>query len=231
MHAILQDKKVIFFDVGYTLDYPASGDWMFINRFYAVAGEKLKACRQEDIDRARAVGMTYLAEHHLIPDLAGEIANMVQYYSIISRELGLHLTEQEILDVARDRSTNMDNYLLYPDAVRVLQALRKTHKLGIISDTWPSIEMQLATFGIRDYFACVTYSYDLGVFKPDPKMYLDALSKAGCHPEEAVFIDDGPHNLAGAAKLGITPILIAANPASDVEVPYLKIHGLTELLG
>ena len=26
---LLKDKKVIFFDVGYTLDAPASGDWKF----------------------------------------------------------------------------------------------------------------------------------------------------------------------------------------------------------
>ena len=30
---LLNDKKVIFFDVGYTLDKPASGDWMFTNQF------------------------------------------------------------------------------------------------------------------------------------------------------------------------------------------------------
>ena len=39
---ILRDKKVIFFDVGYTLDAPASGDWMFTNRFLELAGDKLK---------------------------------------------------------------------------------------------------------------------------------------------------------------------------------------------
>lgn len=27
MLEVLRDKKVIFFDIGYTLDYPASGDW------------------------------------------------------------------------------------------------------------------------------------------------------------------------------------------------------------
>ena len=33
MIQLLRDKKVIFFDVGYTLDRPASGDWMLTNRF------------------------------------------------------------------------------------------------------------------------------------------------------------------------------------------------------
>lgn len=61
-------------------------------------------------------------------------------------------------------------------------------------------------------------------------MYRDALDKCGFPAKDTVFIDDSPKNLEGASKLGITPILIAANPASDVDSPYLKIHSLSELL-
>ena len=48
MLQLLKDKKVIFFDVGYTLDRPASGDWLLTNRFYEEAGDKLKACGKEE---------------------------------------------------------------------------------------------------------------------------------------------------------------------------------------
>ena len=123
----------------------------------------------------------------------------------------------------------MDNYVLYPGAKEAIEALSKTYRLGIISDTWPSIENQLRTLGVRQYFSFATYSFALGVFKPDPRMYLDALRKCGVDARETVFVDDSPENLEGAAKLGITPILIAANPASDVEMPYCKIHALSEL--
>ena len=61
-------------------------------------------------------------------------------------------------------------------------------------------------------------------------MYLDALEKCGHNAKETVFIDDCPQNLDGAAELGITPILITANPASDVETPYRKIRSLSELI-
>ena len=47
--------------------------------------------------------------------------------------------------------------------------------------------------------------------------------------EETVFIDDSARNLEGAAALGITPVLIAANPAADVETPFVKIRDLREL--
>ena len=58
----------------------------------------------------------------------------------------------------------------------------------------------------------------------------DALGKSGVSAEETVFIDDSVRNLQGAAELGITPILIAANPDADVETDYLKIHDLRELI-
>ncbi len=59
---------------------------------------------------------------------------------------------------------------------------------------------------------------------------LDAPEKSGVPAEKTVFIDDSVRNLQGAAELGITPILIAANPEADVETDFLKIHDLRELI-
>ena len=159
-----------------------------------------------------------------------EVDRFYHYYSIVSETLQLNLKEDEILAIARDRTYNMDNYVIYPDARKVIQTLSKTHRLGIISDTWPSIENQLRTLDVLQFFSFATYSFSLGVFKPDRRMYLDALEKCGHDAKETVFIDDNPQNLEEAAGLGITPILIAANPASDIETPYRKIRSLSELI-
>ena len=226
----LRDKKVIFFDVGYTLDMPASGDWMFTNRFLQEAGNKLKACSDHKINRARDVGLHFLANNHLIKSVDAEIEQFYQYYSIISDELNLGLSETQRQEIARDRACNMKNYIPYPGINEVLETLSTTHRLGVISDTWPSIEQQLEYLGIARYFSFRTFSCYVGVFKPDRRMYLDALDKGGVSPDEAVFIDDSVHNLEGAAALGILPILIAANPDADVETSFLKIKDLRELI-
>ena len=63
---LLKDKKVIFFDVGYTLDMPASGDWMFTKKFLELAGEKLKQKTEAEIQRARDAGLRFLVQDHLI---------------------------------------------------------------------------------------------------------------------------------------------------------------------
>lgn len=196
MIEILKDKKVIFFDVGYTLDYPLSGDWMFTDKFYKLAGDKLNQYSSDEIQGARNKSLEYLERNHLVRTVEEEYDQFIHFYSEISESL----------------------------------AFGKSYKLGIISDTWPSIEQQLCSFGVAEFFSTYTYSCFLGTFKPDERMYRDALNQCGVPASDTVFIDDSLQNLEGAAKLGITPILIAANPASDVESPYLKIHALSELL-
>lgn len=230
MIELLKDKKVIFFDVGYTLDYPLSGDWMFTKKFYELVDDKLNKYSSDEIQRAKDKSLEYLEKNHLIRTVEEEYCQFIHYYSEISKNLALGLTEDEIKEIAFDRTYNMNNYIAYPDVEKVLKVLSKSHKLGIISDTWPSIEQQLCSLGVADYFSTYTYSCFVGTFKPDEKMYRDALDKCGFPAKDTVFIDDSPKNLEGASKLGITPILIAANPASDVDSPYLKIHSLLELL-
>ena len=227
---LLKEKKVIFFDVGYTLDRPASGDWMFTGKLLELAGEKLKRRSETEIRKAYDAGLQYLTENHLVTTVDAEIRQFHEYYSIISGQLGLGLTETELEEAARDRACNMKNYIGYPGIGEVLSTLSRTHRLGIISDTWPSIEQQLDYLGVSRYFSFHTYSCNVGTFKPDRRMYLDALAQCDAPAEETAFIDDSVRNLEGAAAIGIAPILIAANPASDVETSYLKIRDLRELI-
>lgn len=226
----LENRKVIFFDVGYTLDMPASGDWMFTNRFLLETGDRLKARSGDEISRAREAGLRFLTQNHLITTVEAECEQFYQYYTILSEKLGLGLSAEQRMAVARDRARNMENYIPYPGIREVLETLGKTHQLGLISDTWPSIEQQLDYLGVSRYFSFRTFSCFLGVFKPDARMYLDALGRSGVSAEEAVFIDDSVRNLEGAAALGILPVLIAANPEADVETSFLKIKDLRELI-
>lgn len=230
MHDILKDKKFIFFDVGYTLDAPASGHWMFTNKFLDYAKDKMDMFDSVTIRNALLKGFAYNEKNHKIYSIEEEISTLCVFYQIISDELSLGLNIAQIFEISKDRATNMNNYLLYPKVKETLSQLFKTFKLGIISDTWPSIITQLTHLGIFQFFTTFTFSYDVGVFKPDEKMFLDALYKCGVPAKETVFIDDRKENLEAAEKLGITPILIAANPSADVETKYTKIYSIAELL-
>ena len=143
MISLLKNKKVIFFDVGYTLDMPASGDWMFTKKFLGLAGDGLEKRSPAEIDAAREAGLRFLAGDHLVTSVEAERRQFFRYYSIVSEQLGLGLTDDALKEAADDRAGNMGNYIPYPGIGEALETLSKTHKLGIISDTWPSIEQQL----------------------------------------------------------------------------------------
>ena len=230
MNKILENKKVIFLDVGYTLDAPASGDWMLTNKFYEIVGDRINGIDPEEIRRAKYVGIDFLEENHLLYTMEEEYKQDIEFYSIVSKELNLGLSLKELEEIAYDRTYNMKNYIVYPGTVDAVKELSKSFKLGIISDTWPSITPQLEYIGVLKYISFYTYSCSIGVFKPDERMYLDALGKCGVPAEETVFVDDRVANLEGAAIVGITPVLITVNPGSDRETSFTKIKELKELL-
>jgi len=58
-----------------------------------------------------------------------------------------------------------------------------------------------------DRFAAVTLSCDLGVAKPQQGAFQAALQNLGSTPEETVFFDDNPDNVAAARELGITGVV------------------------
>ncbi len=106
----LQNKKVIFFDVGYTLDAPASGDWMMTGKFLELAGLQMKQHSEREIRKAADAGLRFLAQNHLVKTVDEEIRQFFRYYSILSDQLQLGLTETECEQIAKDRACNMKNY-------------------------------------------------------------------------------------------------------------------------
>lgn len=219
----LKNIKGIFFDLGGTLLYPPSGSFMFSDlakKYFSP--EKLSAMPQEKVKAAKDRAAEERAVEHSTPILAieEEYDIFLRYYTVLSAELGLGLTDEELKAVAEDKVYNKDdNYRLFDDTIDTLKALHGKYKLGIISDTWPSIVPLLEHFDILKYFDCTTFSFELGTLKPDQRMFRDAVSKMGLPPEQTVFIDDSPKNCEGAAQLGIVPVQICAEsiwqPAID----------------
>jgi len=54
-----------------------------------------------------------------------------------------------------------------------------------------------------DHFDQVTFSYELGVIKPEAEIYSHAIEGLGVDAAEALFLDDRPENVEGARAAGI----------------------------
>lgn len=66
----------------------------------------------------------------------------------------------------------------------------------------------------------------VGMRKPHPEIFLHALEKVGCKPEEAVFLDDIGSNLKAAAKLGIRCIRVRIGKENEAIAELEKIMGM-----
>lgn len=229
----LKNIKGVFLDLGGTLLFPPSGNWMFSDfaRKY-FPEEKMNAVPKEQLDKILYDANAELEKNHLLHSFEEEARKFTAYYTQVAGALPqLQVTEENIQEIVKDKMYNKPgNYRLFDDTIQTLKALHGRYRLGIISDTWPSIVPMLEESGILDYMDCVTYSFNLGVFKPNPRMYQDALDKMGLPPEQTVFVDDLPKNLEGARAQGIHPVLIRAIPASEPREDMYNIDTISGLL-
>ncbi len=88
-----------------------------------------------------------------------------------------------------------------------IRAMRPDFKTELLSNAWSDARQRLAQcWHIEDAFDEIILSAEVGLTKPDPRIYSLAIEKLGVEPSEVVLIDDTPENLAGAQSAGLTTI-------------------------
>ena len=97
----------------------------------------------------------------------------------------------------------------YPGVPELLERLSARYGLGIIANQKPGLEGRMERFGILPYFKEIVGSGDLGISKPDPRIFLAALERANCAPQDAVMVGDRLDNdIAPAQALGFTTVWV-----------------------
>ncbi|NQV89167.1 MAG: HAD-IA family hydrolase [Parcubacteria group bacterium] len=99
-------------------------------------------------------------------------------------------------------------FVLFDDVLLTLNWLRdQGYIIGLISNTPPTIDWE--NFGIAQFFAAVTWSYEVGVSKPDKNIFETELRKLGLQPEECLMIGDSQEkDVDGAKAMGMDGLLI-----------------------
>lgn len=91
--------------------------------------------------------------------------------------------------------------------VALVRSLRPRHQTAIISNAMDDLLPTLTSLHpCADAFDVIVGSAYEGVMKPAPEIFLRTLARLGRQPEEAIFIDDFAHNVAGAQAVGMAAI-------------------------
>lgn len=118
-----------------------------------------------------------------------------------------------------------------PGARSTLEALKQRgFILGIITNTIYPLEWKvewLAKVGVREFIDAVACSTAVGAHKPDPAIYLDALTRTSLTPGGAAFVGHEAEDLEGARQVGMTTV--AVNYLPDTKADYF-VQSLPDLL-
>jgi HAD superfamily hydrolase (TIGR01509 family) len=64
---------------------------------------------------------------------------------------------------------------------------------------------------LDELFDLVIDSSEVGMRKPDPRIYLLVLDQLGSEPSRSIFLDDHPGNISGAEACGMRGVLVRAD--------------------
>jgi HAD superfamily hydrolase (TIGR01509 family) len=108
-------------------------------------------------------------------------------------------------------------------AICVVEGVRDTlttlkargYMLGVITDTGLPVHVKLAWFaqaGFGDVWDCFLSSRELGIQKPDARIYHAALRQLGLSAGQAAFVGHAPAELDGARAIGMHTIAFTQEP-------------------
>ena len=111
--------------------------------------------------------------------------------------------------VVMEREFSRTGVELWEDSLPVVGELRdRGVKTALVSNCSHSTRGIVERLGIDEAFDEVVLSFEVGLRKPDPAIYFEALRRLDVEPARAVFVDDQPDYCDGAAAIGIATYLI-----------------------
>ena len=158
---------------------------------------------------------------------------------------------------ARFRAERLPRQTLFPEVIEVLhafQAQRAQYALALLTNGAPDVQRdKLTGAGLTSYFEAITISGEMGIGKPDPRIFAHTLTALGAvatdavnaanavnavNAANAVMVGDSlARDIAGARRSGMRAIWIcraadtAPAPADADETPDATIGSLRELAG
>lgn len=86
----------------------------------------------------------------------------------------------------------------------IASALKERYKLALLTNDIAQWSLFLREkFDLDRYFDCILVSGEIGVKKPNPRIYAMALERLQLPAADCLFVDDRAVNLKAASKLGI----------------------------
>ena len=204
--------RAVFFDVGNTLLYPYPSVSEVCRQVLAEAGHVRDL---HAIDSLMPLVDAYYEDRYRDDDTfwtdEGETSGVwVGMYSLLARRLGLEEDAEHLARRVYDEFGRADRWRAYDDVLPAIMRLKERgHLTGVISNWDGRLSALLDGLGIAEMLDTIVSSAEVGLHKPDPRIFELACERVGVAPHEAVHVGDHHYaDVLGASAVGMTPVLI-----------------------
>ncbi len=118
------------------------------------------------------------------------------FYRVVTERLDCPMSLEEFSELWNSLLIKQD------DMFRIASSLKARVRLLILSNT-NELNARVIDSDLKGITDKIIYSYQIGILKPDPRIYRIALKTAGSEPQKTLFVDDRLENVEGARALGI----------------------------
>jgi HAD superfamily hydrolase (TIGR01509 family) len=107
-----------------------------------------------------------------------------------------------------------------------IKSLRPRYKIGLLSNAWDDLRQTMhERWNMDILFDDLIISAEVGIVKPDPRIYRLAVERLGVRPEESVFVDDMLINVEAARQQGLAAIQFLDTPQTLADLRALMNAG------
>jgi HAD superfamily hydrolase (TIGR01509 family) len=151
------------------------------------------------------------------------------YDAWVNRDLAPHLHREAYLHVLREsgmvddhaeqlyaRLIDPSSWTPYPDTAEVLQGLHtRGVRVAVVSNIAFDLRPAFAAIGVVDCVDEFVLSFEVGLIKPDRRIFETALARLGVPAEEAAMVGDSEEADGGARAVGCGFVLVDPLPTAE----------------
>jgi putative hydrolase of the HAD superfamily len=208
----------VFFDVGNTLVRPHPSVSEVVRQVLAEEGHVHDLHAIDDVmplvdeyyeDRYRSDDTFWTDE-----DRTSQV--WVGMYSLLCRKLGIEDGAERIAARVYQEFGDPDRWEAYADVLPAFRRLRQRGLvLGLISNWDNRLSGLVEGLGLASELQTIVCSAEVGLHKPDPRIFELACKRLGVEPEQAAHVGDHHYaDIVGAQAIGMRPVLIDRHASS-----------------
>jgi len=204
--------KAVFFDVGNTLLYPYPSVPEVVRQVLAEVGHVRDV---STIDAYMPMLDEYYEDRYREDDTFWRsedetLGVWVGMYSLLCRKLDIHADAEDIARRVYHEFGRPERWRAYDDVCPAFERLAaRGIRLGLISNWDGRLTGLMRGLGFEQLLDAVISSAEVGLHKPDPRIFELACERVGVDPSEAAHVGDHQYaDIIGAEAVGMTPVLI-----------------------